>query len=253
MSKLLLFCGAFFLISCATQSSKEKEELSNLHLRLAVENIKSEDYPSALKELLIAEDYYPKNPYVHANLGLVYFVREKYELSEKHYLYSLSLKSDFTEAKNNLARIYIELGKYDKAKKLLDEALEDLTYPNFAKTYTNYGILQFQLKNYEDAIKHLKKSLETDRENCFSQVYLGRSYLELKDLSSAILNLDKAIFFCERISSDEAHYYSAIALFRNGQKSRAKFRFEEILRIFPNGKNSDKAKKMLDLINKGGV
>ena len=248
-----LFIGYFILSGCALKPSQEKEEKAFLHLQLATEYIKSENYPVALKELLIAEELSPKNPAVQANLGLVYFMRERYELAEKHYAKAISLKPDFTDAKNNLGRAYIEIGQYKKAEVLLKEVLSDLVYTDFPKAHANYGILEFKRKNYSSAIGQLKKSLEKDRENCFTQVYLGRSFLELKDLRLAISQLDKAIPFCEQINSDEAHFYSAIALYRNNQTNLAKFRFEEILRIFPLGYNADKAQKMLELIKKGSL
>lgn len=253
MNKLVLLLYALVLAGCATITSAESDETARLHMQIAVENIKNENYPVALKELLIAEKYSPNNPYVQANLGLVYFMREKYELAEKHYLKSISIKSDFTESKNNLARAYIEIGQYTKAKNLLDEVLADLTYSNYSKAQANYGILQFKLKNYPIAITYLKKSLEFDRNNCFTHVYLGRTYLEAQDTKVAIAQLDKAISFCEQINADEAHYYSAIAYYRDNQKEKAKFRFSELLRIYPNGAHSEKARKMLELIKKGGL
>lgn len=246
-------CIFVFLFSCASTPSLEKEEFANLHMQLAVESIKNENYPEALKELFKAEEYSPNNPYVHANLGYVYFMREKYELSEKHYLRAISIMPTFSEAKNTLARIYIELDDYKKALELLIQVQADLTYPNYPKTSAHLGLLEFKQKNYSQALVHFKKSLEKDRDNCATQVFLGRTYLELKELDSSITTLDKAIFFCEQSGSDEAHYYSAIALYRSGQKDRAKFKFEELIRIFPQGKNLEKAQKMLALIKKGGL
>lgn len=253
MSKVILFLFALTTFSCATRPTAEKEELASLHIQIASEYIKSEKYPDALKELLIAEEISPSSPAVHANLGLVYFLRERYELAEKHYLKAIALKSNFTEAKNNLGRIYIELGQFKKAERLLNEVLSDLLFSDFPKAQANYGILEFRRKNYPNAIIYLKKSLEKDRENCYTHVYLGRAYLELKNDPSALSQLERAIPFCEQINSDEAHFYSGIALYRNNLKDQSKFRFEELLRIFPAGYNAEKAQKMLELVKKGAL
>lgn len=250
---LFLFSCLGILISCASKSSSEKETLANLHLNIAVENIKVENYPSALKELLIAEELSPNNPVIQADLGLVYFMRERYELAEKHYKKAISLKPDFTDAKNNLGRSYVEIGKYKQAELLLTEVLQDLTYSDFSKAYANFGILEFKQKKYPSAINYLKKSLERDRENCFTQVYLGRSYLELKDFSIAISQLEKAVPLCLSAESDEAYFYSAIAFYRNNEKDKSKLRFEELIRRFPSGDNSEKAQKMLELVKKDAL
>lgn len=251
MPKLFLFFIAAVLAACASKTSIEQNETALLHMQIAIDDIKNERYPKALKELLVAEKYSPNNPYIQANLGFVYFMREKYELAEKHYLKSIALKPDFAESKNTLARAYIEIGQYTKARSLLNEVLADLTYVGFAKAQTNLGVLEFKLKNYPEALANLKKSLEHDRSDCTTHVYLGRTYLELKDFSFAASQLDKAISFCDQTSSDEAYYYSAIALYRAGRKAQAQSRFAELIKYFPNGANADKAQKMLDLIKKG--
>lgn len=241
----------FIFVGCASSSPPEQNDKAALHLQIGNDYLKKENYPLALKELLIAEELSPANPYVQANLGMVYFMRERYELAEKHYRKSISLKPDFTDAKNNLSRAFIEIGQYRQAEVLLKEVLADLTYVDFPKAYANYGVLEFKRKNYSSAITYFKKSLERDRENCFTQVYHGRSYLELKETPFAVLQLEKAIPFCSQIESDEAHFYSAIALYRNNQKDKARIRFEELIRLYPSGYNIEKAQKMLELLKKG--
>jgi Tfp pilus assembly protein PilF len=240
---------ALLLNSCAT-SATNSERAKN-RVELAAAYIKSENYPAALRELLKAQEDDPNNPSVESALGTVYFKREKYELSEKHYLRALALKPDFTQARNDLARSYIETGRYTRAEELLKQSLDDLTYLNYPQTYANYGILEFKKNNYEKAIYYLKKSLEKDRENCETQVYLGRSFLESNDLESAISQLERAVTFCSQAESDLGHYYSAIALYRGQQTDKALLRFEELTTLFPNGPNREKADKMIAIIKKG--
>lgn len=251
MIKAAVLLTILIFVGCATSSPPEQSDKAVLHLQIGNDYLKKENYPLALKELLIAEDLSPANPYIQANLGMVYFMRERYELAEKHYRKSISLKPDFTDAKNNLSRAFIEIGQYRQAEVLLKEVLADLTYVDFPKAYANYGVLEFKRKNYSSAITYFKKSLERDRENCFTQVFHGRSYLELKEIPFAVLQLEKAIPFCSQIESDEAHFYSAIALYRNNQKDKARIRFEELIRLYPSGYNIEKAQKMLELLKKG--
>jgi tetratricopeptide (TPR) repeat protein len=92
--------------------------------------------------------------------------------------------------------------------------------------------------------------LEKDRENCTTQVYLGRAFLEAADSEAALSQLERAISFCSQADSDLGHYYSAIALYRSKQPEKAQLRFEELVVLFPNGPNQEKAKKMIDIIKK---
>lgn len=233
-------------------TSKRQEE-ANLHMQIAVSHIENKNYPQALKELMVAEDLAPNNASIESNLGLVYFLRERYDLAEKHYLRSISIRKDFTEAKNNLARVYIEVGQLTKAEPLLKEALKDLTFSEYFLIYVNYGILEYKQKNYPASKTYLKKALELDRENCYAHLYLGRDYLDSEEVSLATDQLEKAISFCQPAGVDEAHYFAALAHFRNKQRDRAIVRFEELLQLFPNGKYNEKSKKMLDLIKKGNL
>lgn len=252
MSYFAILCSILMMISgCASLNSSERQEKAELHMQIGISYLQRQNYPMALKELLVAEDLAPNNAAIESNLGLVYFFRERYDLSEKHYLKAISSRKDFTEAKNNLARVYIELDQLNKAEPLLKEAVKDLTYPDYPLVNVNYGVLEYKKKNYVQSKAYLKKALEVDRENCNGHLYLGRNYLDTEDLSLAIDELEKAIAFCQPQGVDDANYYSAVAHYRNKQRDRAIVRFEELLKIFPTGKNSEKAKKMLDIIRKG--
>lgn len=239
------------LASCASDNIRASKAQTRLELALGL--MRSGNHPAALKELLIAEEDDPGNAQVQSALGSVYFSRERYELSEKHYLKALKLRPDYTQARNDLARSYIETGRYTRAEEMLKIAIEDLTYVNYPQTYANFGILEFKKNNFAKAITYLKKALEKDRENCETQVYLGRSFLESGDLQSAIAQLERSVSFCSQAESDMGHYYSAIALYRGQFIDKALLRFEELVTLFPNGPNREKAEKMISLIKKGST
>lgn len=248
---LFFMTAVFSLTACRSGSSTMNKEASAYRLQIAASLIKGGNYPEAYKELQSALIDDPENPYVNANLGFVCFMRDRYELSEKYYLEAIRLKPDFTDAKNSLASLYLETLRLSKAESLIKEAVEDLSYPSYQKTYASYGILEFKKKNYPQAIMHFKKSLQKDRENCNTLTYLGRALTEAGDLNEALPQLDKAITFCSQADSDEGHYYSAIALYRNHQADSALARFEEVIKLFPEGKNVEKSRKMIEFIRNG--
>lgn len=248
---LFLFHCLFF--AGCTSVSNEHNEVADLHSQIAIGHIQKENYPLALKELLIAQEINPRDAAVQSNLGHVYFMRQRLDLAEDHYKRAIILQPTFTDAKNNLARVYIEGSQYRQAENLLKEVLTDLTYVDFPRAYANYGILEFNRKNFKRALSYFKKSLENDRENCITQVYVGRTYLELKENMLAVSQLEKAVGFCVPFDIEDAHYYSAIALFRNGQKDRSIFRFEELLKLYPNSKFVDRSQKMLEVLKKGAL
>lgn len=249
--KWISLAFALFIAGCVT--TQKQADQAALHLQLAVSLIQQQNYPVALQELLTAQDLDPQNADTQAYLGYVYFMRERIDLAEKHFKKAISLNPKFSDAKNNLARVYIETSRPKEAEVLLKEILEDYTYTNFPRAYFNYGLLEFNRKNYRTSLGYFTKTIQQDRENCLAHVYIGRNYLELKQAAVAVEELNKAINFCQPAEIDDAHYYNAIALFRNNQKDLATIRFQELLKIYPSGKNRESAKKMLDVIKKGNL
>ncbi|MBO9667994.1 MAG: tetratricopeptide repeat protein, partial [Bdellovibrio sp.] len=201
--------------------------------------------------LLKAQELDPSNAVIQNSLGQVYFLRERYELAEKQFRKAITLDKNFTDARNNLARVYIEEGKYADADRELNIVLNDLTYPDIDKAFNNLGLSKFNQKQYAAAQDAFLKVLKVHSDDCIANTYYGRAYFEQKQYDQAAEALDRAIGFCQKNLYDEPHFYSALAYYRLGDKSKAMARFEELLKYYPEGKYREKAKGMLDLIRKG--
>lgn len=250
MRILLIVLAIYNLTACATLRN-ENQERANLYLQLGTSQLQNEDYPNALKSLLEAEKLDDTNAIVQNNLGLTYFMRERYDLSQKHFLKAITLNPNYSDARSNLARTYIEVLKFAEAEKELSIVLNDLTYSGFGKAHINLGLSKFNQKQYQAAAKNFAKAIEIDPENCPANSYYGRSLFELKDYEKATRALDRAISYCQKQLYDEPHYFSAVAYYRLGEKEKSVARFQEVLKIYPNGIYRDKARGMLDLIRKG--
>jgi Tfp pilus assembly protein PilF len=211
-------------------------------------HLEKANYPDALRELLQAEALDPKEALIQNNLGLAYFMRQRHELSETHLRRAIALDSSFTDAKNNLARVLIEQGKYKEARTYLSEVLEDLTYTQPGKVYVNLGLSYFREQSYAEAKEAFLKSIGYDRENCLAQNYYGRSLLELKESAKAIQALDKAAGYCLKVNFDEPIYFSAIAYYRMGDRLKAQSRLETLVQ--KNSPYKDKAETMLEILRK---
>lgn len=241
----------FTLILSSCSSTREKKDKADLYMQRGVSLIEAGNLPAALKDLLSAEELDPENPIIQNNLGLVYFLREKIDLSINHFSKAISLNKNYTEARNNLARVLVEKKRFKEADEQLKIVLADLTYGNQEGAYVNQGLLYFNQGEYLKSQESFLKSLQINPENCLAQSYFGRAYLELNNTAKAAESLDRAVSLCQRELFDEPHYFSAIAHFRLGEKEKAKVRFNEILKFYPKGKYKEKARAMLDLIDKG--
>ena len=206
------------------------------------------DYPQALRELREAERLDSYNATIHNNLGLAYLVRDKIDDAEIHFKKSLSIKNDYTDARNNLGRLYIDVGLYNKAITELEIAATDLTYQYPEKSWSNLGQAYFLSGQYEKAKKSLQKSVKERRDSCFTMNYYGRSLFELKNYKAAAESLDQAVRLCEKSNFEEPHFYSALSFYKIGNVDQARARFNEVLQLYPKSHYAIKAKEMLEIL-----
>jgi len=229
---------------------EENAEKAALYLKIGASQIENGNHPAALSALLKAEELDKTNPVIQNTLGITYFSRQKNELAEKHFRQALALNDKYSEARNNLSRVLVQQGRHQEAEKEVRIVLEDLTYTSAEKAYINLGLSQFNRKLYADAAESFLRSIKISRDNCVANSYYGRSIFELKNYERASTALDNAIGFCQKSLYDEPHYYSALTYYRLGQKEKSIARFEELIKIYPEGQYREKAKAMLALIRK---
>jgi type IV pilus assembly protein PilF len=247
---LFLFSASLFTACGGGSFVREDNDQSELQLQVGTQQLQNGNYPAAMASLLKAEQLDPSNPMIQNNLGLAYFVRDHFEEAEKHFEKAISLKRDYTDAKNNAGRTLIELNKYDEALKMLSEAEKDLTYPTPEKPLTNIGIVYFKTERFDLAKKYFAKALAIQRDNCVAYNYYGRSLYELKQFAAASDALDRAVGFCQPMQFDEPQYYSALAHFQAGDREKAEARLEQLIKIYPQGKYKDKSKAMLETMRR---
>ncbi len=236
------------LSGCRTfQANQEKAVLHQANGQALYQN---ESYSLALKEFLLAEENDPESATIQNNLGLTYFMKERYTIAIKHFEKSVKLDPKFTDARNNLGRTYTEVGRFQDAEKMLTIVLNDLTYPSQERAYINMGLNYFNQKKFGPAKDNFSKAINVQPDNCFAHTYYGRSLFEMQKYDFSIPALDKAIEFCQKLLIDEPHYYSALSYYRLGDKQKSITRFEEVIKLYPNGKYSDRSKGMLNIIKR---
>ncbi|WP_413559128.1 tetratricopeptide repeat protein [Bdellovibrio sp. HCB209] len=249
MRKWIIAACALTLMGCASwNQDKEKAEL---YLRMGNAFIEEQNYPNAVAALQKAQELDNQNPAIPNSLGQAFFLRERYDLAERQFRKAVSMNPKYSDARNNLARVLIELGKYKEADQELTLVLNDLIYSGTDKAYMNLGLSKFNQKQYAAAQDAFLKVLKVKNDDCWASTYYGRVFFEEKKYAQAAEALDRAIGFCQKLLNDEPHYYAALSYYRLGDKSKSVARFEEIIRYYPDGKFREKSKGMLDLIRKG--
>lgn len=245
---LLLIMLTLLVTGCASAPKADKER-AVLHMQMGTGFLQQGLYPQAMAELMKAEQLDPTNPQILNNLGLSYYVRGKSKQAEAKFRTAIKIQKDFTDAKNNLARVLLDQERPRDAIKYLNEAEGDLTYPAADKTYANLGMAHFALGNYQQAETYLLRSLEMRRQNCVTALYYGRTLMELKRAEQSAQMLDQAVEYCRSSRFEDPLYFSAMSYFSLGEKEKTKARLEELLKEYPKSKYVAKAKGMLELLD----
>jgi type IV pilus assembly protein PilF len=243
---LILVCP--FFVSCST--TQKNKELASRHLDVANSLYTTGKYPQALRELLNAKKLDPKNPSILNSIGLTYQARGRGDLAIKFLKESLDISPNYTEARNNLVRIYIENRRFNEAEKELKIVKADLTFGAIDIVYLNEGLLYFDQKKFDLALEPFAKSIQFSRGSCSPHQFYGRTLFELKRYGEAASALDRAINFCQNSGNDEPHYFSALSYYRSGDKRKAAIRFDEIVKLYPNGNYLERSKSLLELVKK---
>ena len=123
---MVLIILLFTLSSCTT-SGKSDRARAGLHMQIGTGYLTKGLYPQALIELLKAEHLDPKNPLILNNLGLAYYVRGKTKMAEDKFRAAIRELPNFSDAKNNLERVFVDTQRASDAVRLLSEVECDLT------------------------------------------------------------------------------------------------------------------------------
>lgn len=247
MTKFLASFLFLFAVSCAS-TQKDDVARSMLHLEIGTTYLTKGNYPAALRELLIAEKLNPDSPVIQNNLGLVYYVRNKTDLAEKHFRQAITIEPKYSDSRVNLGHLLIDLRLYDQAIRELKVACDDLLYQYPDKALYNLGLAYFKKGDFKSSKDSLEKALEINRNNCSALNLYGRSLFELKNYSPAAESLDRAAETCRTMGASEPLYYAGLTYLRVGNREKAQARFEEIVQQHQNSPQAPKAKEALELM-----
>lgn len=134
------------------------------------------------------------NPYAvepYGELANIYDRQNKHTESDSVYEHILSLDPENHNALNNYAyslserNLQLERSKSMSAKSLKYE-------PKNAAYLDTYGWILYRLKEYDEAVKYIKLSIETGEASQVVHEHLGDIYFELKDFQNAKIWYEKA-------------------------------------------------------------
>jgi Tfp pilus assembly protein PilF len=234
--KALGVCGALALAGCASPSVKKFTRLDKARALVdaAAASIKDADYTGAFQFLKQAEDLESDLPELHHTRAVVYYTQKQFDLAIESARKSVSLSEEFRDGWTTLGRIQMEIGKFQDAEASLQKAVEDLSFRDVFKGFTNLGILHYRQGDFAKAEDAFQRSMRIDPlRSCYAHYYMGHIQLKRGDLIAATDSYRRA---AERLCSgfQDAHLAHGIVLQRRKEFGKAREKFIELAKLFPN-------------------
>jgi tetratricopeptide (TPR) repeat protein len=185
-----LAAAALLAISAGAQTGPE----ALTHLKAGSAHLQRGQAEQAVREFKAAVALEPQSAAAHMLLGQGYLglrslsmiAEAKAELQQ-----ALDLDPDLIWARFYLARVYMDLGRYDRAEQELETALKQK--PGIAHFLALLGEVNRKLGKPEASLEWNRKALAADPEMSPAHYHMGLAYMDLKRDDDAVRALEMAV------------------------------------------------------------
>ncbi len=212
---------------------------------------------SFLKTALIRTSDESLRRRIMTQLGYIFFYRKEYNNALMYFQYS----SGDELAELGKARVYIEMGEYEKAFYVYDSFLDyrkdskyyKSAYDAYQKQLYGYAFRLLQEKKYDRAGEFFAKVVEKFKGSVYedaSLYWLGEIYAINKMYTKAINFFDRAMSNEPKNKDEDALFKKAVVLYQSGEVIDAIATFRKFILEYPNSRLSGEAKKWVEVLTK---
>jgi tetratricopeptide (TPR) repeat protein len=239
------------LVFCASAQKKLEEQRAEdpaYQYNMGLFYLNNNQVEEAVKYFNKALTLKPNYDLALCGLGLANSMKGDLRESMKYFQKCLQVNPALTEAHNYLGVVYQEMGFIDKAEEEFKKVFLDKNYHSKELAYYNLSRLYFSQERFEKALDYAQLSTKENIRFAMGYNLQGLIHERLENLPQAIKSYEKAL----RIAKNEVNfsYNLAIALFKNGEFTRAKDIFEKISPNVTDPDMREKINQYLNVINK---
>jgi cellulose synthase operon protein C len=151
---------------------------------MSLTDLRTRNFKSALTSSQRFVRAYPKLPLAYNMLGAAYLGNNNAAEAEKNFKIALEQKSDYHEARRNLANLYRVTGRYDQAKRELQTVLS--TDRSNVRTMLALAQVASSQNKTEETIEWLRRAVQVNPKSLPPRLALGNAYLKLGDNQKAL-------------------------------------------------------------------
>jgi type IV pilus assembly protein PilF len=260
--------------ACATVPKKDPEQ-SQIRYQLAVGYYRDRRVEAAMEELEKSLKADPDNADAYNMLGIIalrqghdYLMQvesaaclkgadaqvveedavRKFREAEDHLRKAVALRTDFSEAWNNLSATALQLREWDEAITAAHNALKDATYNTPEMARANLGWAFYQKKELLSAWKELHEAASRSPGFCVGRYRLAKVYLDRGDTEAAAEEID-AVVANKQCPIQEAFLLAGLVHSRRRDSDGAKTLFERCTNLAPRSCIADECRRYSELVH----
>lgn len=243
----------FLLIAFSAVTGCVNYEAANRHLNYGMAYLETSQYTPALKELLEADRNNSRDHRIKYYLGICYFGKGLTKEATVEFKKAVSLKPDYSEAHNYLGLIYTESGRLDDAVAEFQAALSNLLYETPSFAMSNLGWAYYKKGDYRNALSQYEEILKRDPNSPILPIVernIGIIMIAQGQYEQALAHLRKSLELAPDYVPEQIHYLIGKALAEQGKGGEAESEFKKAVQIAPNSKFAADAASELEKLSK---
>lgn len=156
------------------EAVKLNPEYSEARNNMAFLYIKQNRYDEAIEQATKAVENitYGSPERAYNNIGWAYYKKGDLENASENFKRSLMHNRDFFLAHWNMARIYFETGKYDRAREAYEKSIKSCK--ECADLYYDLGMTHLKLKDKKSALKSFEECVNLSKEDSLKDKCSGK-------------------------------------------------------------------------------
>lgn len=186
-----------------TGCAAKKKARASSHLQLGMASLSEGNAEGALADLAKAWELDKSNAEIAHYLGMAYWykgrVLQDAQLlvkGEEFVLKSLEMNDEEPNWRNNLGALYIDMGRYDAARRECEAALKDPAYRTPERALNNIGKAYLEEGRYEEALEPLNRALRVQPRSCQVLWNKAAAHKGLKQWDQALHAVGKVNDIC---------------------------------------------------------
>ena len=247
-SKISLLFIAIFIYGCASSNKPPVKSVADkkadLYYSHGTQMLVDKDYTSALMHLQNAYKFRSDDTKILNNLGMAYYFKNDIESAIKYLKMAIDEDEDNSDARNNLASIFVNKKRYTEAMEQYQKIKKNLIYKHQYRTHYNIALIYKLRGNTDAAVSELQKSVQIRKDYCPAFYQLGVIATKQRRFRKSI-DFFKKSTLGSCVNNPAPHYQQALSLLELDLQEQAFLKLKEVIEQFPTSRYSILATRKL--------